>query len=263
MMRTKTPLATFLLTAIALAAAPAKAQSKDPAQSVGDPQQLVVGDWYDFTIERPGFKQPDGDGVLVKVTDDWIVIAKVLSEASDVRTGVPVLKDLPVVGKWFGKTTPAIYKAYLWIPRDAFRADKHEPIANQRFRAEFANDAPVLENATQPPIKVDQIEPRLPAPDRWRVNECDVYFVKEGKRARDGGFYLGISDGRIRLAQPTYETVLVQNPKWGGVPIVGDMLAKQEIVEKKVEKQVPLNDVLVVMTQRPLTEEETKFVISN
>jgi len=241
MMKTKTLMALCLVTVLTAVAATANAQSTEPTRDASDPQQLAIGDWYDFTIERPEFKQPDGDGVLIKVTDDWVVIGKVLSEANDVRTGVPVLRDLPVVGKWFGKTTRGrvLNKVYAWIPRDGFRIDKHQTITNQRFKDEWANDAPVLES------------------------ECDVHFIEQGNRALDGGEYLGVSDGQIRFARPTYETNLVPDPKWGSVPIIGDMLAKQEIIERKVEKQIPLTDILFVLTSRPLTQEETKLVTSN
>src|SRR5262245_34616214 len=100
-MKTRTLQVSFIV--LALMTAFAQAQSDSPKNESGS-NELVVGDWYDVTIERHGVKQ-EADGMLVKVTDDWVVLGKVLKESTDVKSGVPYLRDMPGVGRMFGKTT--------------------------------------------------------------------------------------------------------------------------------------------------------------
>src|SRR4051812_36615513 len=63
-----------------------------------------IGVWYDVVVNRNGVSQ-QLDGLLVKADREWIVLAKLQACCNDVTQGVPLLKDLPYMGHWFGKTT--------------------------------------------------------------------------------------------------------------------------------------------------------------
>jgi hypothetical protein len=218
----------------------AQAQSNGLAKSDGDQHQFVVGDWYDVTIERHDVKE-QGFGMLVKSTDDWIVLGKVVAAGIDVESGVPYLRELPLIGRMFGKTVrhEVMSKHYVWIPRDAVHVDLRQTVTSERVKKEFRDDAPEL------------------------AGECDVHFVAKGDRAEDGGEYVGISEGKARFARSVTESATIADPKWGGVPLIGNMLAKTKWVQRKVERQVPLEDVLYLVTQVDLTPEQVKLVNSN
>jgi hypothetical protein len=237
-MKSRGLLAEFLVATLAIVAPTAKAQSDGPKDQNG-PDQLVVGDWYDVTIQRHDVKE-QAFGMLVKVTDDWVVLGMVMEACNDVKSGVPYLRDVPVIGVMFGKSTrlAVMSKAYVWIPRDAVHVDKRQSVPN-KIKAEFENDAPVL------------------------AGDCDGYLVeKNGERANDGGDCLGVSDGQVVFERRTMDSVRVPDPRWDHVPIIGDLRATQRLVERKVEKRVPLADVLYLATQVQLTPEQVKFVNS-
>jgi len=219
-----------------IAARPLFGEDGPRLENSADSGPLVVGDWYDVTIERHGVKQ-DGDGMLVKVTDDWIVLGKVVSASAAWTTGVPVLMDMPLIGRFFSKTTckPVMGKAYIWIPRDAARIGKRQAVTNERVKAEFKDDAPVL------------------------AGECGVHFVDKGECAEDFWDFVSATDDKVVFAERTAECTVVSDPKWSGVPIIGDLMAKQQMVERKVEKRVPLTDVLFLTTQVELTPEQIKL----
>jgi len=235
-MKSKTLTGSFLL--LTMLALVARAQSIEPAKDAGDTPTLVVGDWYVVTIERHDVKQQI-DGLLVKATDDWIVLGLVLNESTGVRSGVPYLRDMPIVGGIFGRATRKLSKAYCWIPRDAVHLDKRQTLPeNNDFKAKFKNDLPVLEG------------------------ECDASSVQRGRQASEGGYYAGVVEGQVIFEVPKWESVAVPDPKWGGLPIVGDMLVKTKWTERKIEKKVPLEDVLYLMTEVPLKPEPIKLANS-
>jgi hypothetical protein len=122
-----------------------RADDNGLAESKSDRNEFVVGDWYDVSVERHGVKE-QLTGMLVKATDDWIVLGQVSASAYDDVTGTPILMHLPFVGSRFRKTNrkEVMYKDYRWIPRDAVHLEKrHEEIA-AKIREEFKDDTPTL-----------------------------------------------------------------------------------------------------------------------
>jgi hypothetical protein len=237
MIKTKAILVSFLVTVVAVAAATARAQSSGLTNTGRDPAELVVGDWYDVTIERHQVKQ-ETDGMLVKITDDWVVLGKVVEACYEEKAGVPYLRDAPLIGGLFSKTIrhAMMWKNYVWIPRDAVHVDKEQAVPSKAVKMEFKNDAPAL------------------------AGECEAYLIdKNGGRASDACEYLGMGDGHVVFNRWNRESVLVPAPKWSHVPIIGALLATPDWVERKVETRVPLEDVLYLVTEVRLTPEQIKL----
>jgi hypothetical protein len=122
-----------------------RAEENGLAESKSDRNEFIVGDWYDVSVERHGVKEQT-NGMLVKATDDWIVLGQVSASAYDEVTGTPILMHLPFVGSRFRKSTrkEVMCKDYRWIPRDAVHVEKRHSEIAAKIKEEFKDDAPTL-----------------------------------------------------------------------------------------------------------------------
>ncbi len=129
------------LIAVAFAARWIQAADNGLAESSANRNEFVAGDWYEVSVKCHGVKQ-QLTGMLVKTTDDWIVLALIQSQASMVET--PWIGELPYVGQALRKQVETIYKSYRWIPRAAAHAEKRSTVTQDKVRIEFKDDDPSL-----------------------------------------------------------------------------------------------------------------------
>jgi hypothetical protein len=102
---------------------------------------LKIGDQYKIVVERQSHSTTH-EGALIQATPQWLAL-KMIVDRNKV-SGMPYLRDLPRVGKWFGSKTPIKVDVILWIPRDAAKIESHEPAAALGLAS------PIKE--TEPPI---------------------------------------------------------------------------------------------------------------
>jgi hypothetical protein len=109
-----------------------------------DPQKFVIGDWYDVTVQRQGVSLKTS-GVLLQMTDEWVVLADVVTATQEKKTGTPVLMYLPYVGSSFRYTKVIVdnTKNYRWVPRNGMLVDRHITHVEEKNKLIFpAGDQP-------------------------------------------------------------------------------------------------------------------------
>lgn len=222
-MRTRLICRTLVTISIFVATIAVYGHAAESETPVSGDQSFVVGDWYQLTIQRDDTRLPDGQGILLKVTDDWVVLGTVISEGS--RTGVPLLRDLPYVGNWFGRSWGETRKVYFWIPRSLARVEKHEGKESCAWLKKiFADDVPALDTQCQ----------------------CNVSFIKNHESANACGDFSEIKGGDVVLTDKVSETTQTPNPKWGHLPVIGGAFTDEHVAVHTVEEKVPLKDVLFI-----------------
>ncbi len=172
--------------------------------------------------------------MLVKTTDDWIVLAVIRAAASE--TDTPWIGDLQYLGSAFRKRQEVVYKAYRWIPRAAAHVEKRSTVTMQKVKNEFKDDNPALEG-------------------RAMVHWSD------GKRCCDD--LKGIKDGQVVIATRTYEEKIVKTPGLSRLPLIGSSFTYHAAEAHPIEKQLPLDDLLFIETQVELTPEQIALVNSH
>ena len=103
-----------------------------------DPLKFVIGDWYDVTIQRQGVSLKTS-GVLLQTTDEWLVLADVVTATQEKKTGTPVLMYLPYVGSSFRYTKVIVdnTKNYRWVPRNGMLVDRHTTHVEEKNKLMF------------------------------------------------------------------------------------------------------------------------------
>jgi hypothetical protein len=206
-------------------------QENKAAEHELDPNQLVVGDWYDVTIERNGVKA-QASGMLLKVTDDWIALGVVRAAANDV--GVPILSKVPGRQRLF-RRVEVISKAYDWIPRDAAHIDKRQEVTHEEVKKEFQNDVPELKG------------------------QCFVHFSADKVEKEVDGDFAGVEASKVSI-ENNVGTAVKDDSKLSQLPIIGSFFAKRMFAFHVEKKSVALEDVLFIETQRELTLGELALV---
>src|SRR4051812_19906503 len=108
-----------------------------------DPLKFVIGDWYDVTVQRQGVALKTS-GVLLQMTDEWIVLADVVTATQEKKTGTPVLMYLPFVGSSFRYTKVLVdnTKNYRWVPRNGMLVDRHTTHVEEKNKLVFPAGEP-------------------------------------------------------------------------------------------------------------------------
>ena len=106
-------------------------------------EKLVVGDWYEITIERHGVKE-NLRGHLVQLTDEWIVLGSIGCMRR--KPEVPWLGEMPYLGQYFRKVDDINFRAFTWVPRKDAVIDKRTPCSDQSDFQLLAEKLPTLEN---------------------------------------------------------------------------------------------------------------------
>ncbi len=94
------------------------------AMARADAPDLKIGDHYRLAVGRAAWSSSH-EGTLIQATPRWLAL-KMIVDTNKV-TGMPYLRDLPRVGKWFGSKSPVKVDFIMWIPRDAAKVESHEP----------------------------------------------------------------------------------------------------------------------------------------
>src|SRR5262245_17366377 len=113
-------------------------QAAEQAEGKGDPPKLMIGDWYEVSTKRAGKSHGEGpiEGMLVKMTDDWIVLGIVVTCSDEVfrspilnyfvdalEEETALLEDYPLIADLLKngllmKRVAVYSKSYYWIPRE-------------------------------------------------------------------------------------------------------------------------------------------------
>jgi hypothetical protein len=114
------------------------------------------------------------------------VLGLVHSYAIDERTGIPVLRDLPIAGALFGKTVRKdVYgKTYAWIPRDSVRVNKRSEVSVAIVKETFKHDAPKLDGTGVVYLAEENKRARGEVV-KINKNEIDVRMLTLGERQGD------------------------------------------------------------------------------
>lgn len=208
----------WIALALLIPASMRSAEPTPPTPTKADPRELVVGDYYHGTIKRQQVTS-ELDGHLVHFTDDWLVLGVIRCEGR-VR-GLPWLSEMPYIGAAFRKSTTLVTKSFFWVPRTAVTLTSHESFPNQAGFEDFRDDKPKLEA------------------------DCEICLASGETALSDGGQLVGITGNTLNLT--THETESrVKESRWSGLPVVGGMFLTEYTVTRKVDKQVPLDDVLYI-----------------
>lgn len=142
----------ILVGGVLLTAAARAADDGVAAESIGEEtqdQQLHVGDWYEVRVTHHG-AVAEAQGQLLKVTDDWVVLGVLRSEAA--TKAVPVLGQMPLIGRMFRQTEPCLSKSYDWIPRQSITIVKHNnqsEITDPTLKDLFKGEEPTMKGITR------------------------------------------------------------------------------------------------------------------
>ena len=79
------------------------------------------------------------------MTDEWLVLADVVTATQEKKTGTPVLMYMPFVGSSFRYTKVIVdnTKNYRWVPRNGMQVDRHSTHVEEKNKLVFpAGDQP-------------------------------------------------------------------------------------------------------------------------
>jgi hypothetical protein len=152
---------------VAAPAQPATAAAPTAAEG------LTMGDEYTVDVRRGDVKKSCG-GKLVNANDKWLVLRSEVVRAE--VTGVPLLMDLPVVGRLFRRQHDNRQVNDLWIPREAAMVTAHVPAVKPKAMTTVPGN-----------------EPPTPA-------ICNAHFVMEGKLAGYVGTLSAVSADGVTLS---------------------------------------------------------------
>jgi hypothetical protein len=203
--------------ALCIPAAASRAADPDPDNRI---DHLVVGDTYWIRVERQDVPQ-DISGDLVKATDRWIVLARLMEGRSDY--GVPVLSSIPHINRLFKNVGIGRVNEYAWIPRDAVTI---------RGRVHAAN-----------PLAVDP-----PAGDEPSLRaDCEVSYIgAENKADEHYGKLEAISENQLTLLESESYTVEVRKPGWSKLPWIGGYFVESRTETREKRTEIARGDLLCI-----------------
>ena len=219
---------TFLfvsLIGISLVLATSSALGQTAENAPKKSEELVVGDWYDFTIERHGVKE-SLRGHLIKVTDDWIVLGSICCERES--SSVPWIGAMPYVGRFFTKEKSVYLKVFTWVPRQDAKVGKRTTLSSPSVFKPFVDDRPTLEK------------------------DFSVCWVENNKRLEDSGRFSDAAHRKFQVTRIEQQVIESSNSHSTKFPVVGATYTQDSVVNHKVTKEFSLNEVLFVRTQIPI-----------
>lgn len=213
---------------VANAISAACGQDVAPAEKL-DPQELVIGDWYELSTKRALILHGEGpiNGILVKATDDWLVLGAVKTETEE-RFRFSFLESVhdymfeQIDRETFMKNHPDITnfvysglflhdidvhsKLYFWIPRkraNVVTVHKAAPVATK----EVFRDADPSISKFQEAVHCEIV---FTEPNEVKCRACpSAYFKLE-----DGGL---TAIGRCTVYGVTPHPIL------GDLPMIGSL----------------------------------------
>lgn len=199
--------------------------------SVGE--KLVVGDWYQITIARHGVKE-SLRGHLVQATDDWIVLGVMRCQSE--TTEVPWLGEMPYVGRLFRKNNVVNLKVFTWVPRQDAVIEKRTPCSNPSDFKPFIDGRPTLEDG------------------------FSLCWVENNKRMEDSSKFSDAAHRHFQITRFEQNTVTSPDSHSSKFPVVGASFKQDTATQRKITKEIELNDVLFVQTQNPIDASKVSSV---
>jgi hypothetical protein len=229
------------------------AEPAPPAPAKPDPQELVIGDGYEVSTklreERHGDDKPI-EGVLVKVTDDWIVLGVVVTCSDEVfrspllnyfvgavEEDTMLLEDYPLFAKLlknelFMKRVVRYSKSYYWIPRETVKIVKRESAVYPSVKKDFQGDEPALK------------------PDGGAYFE--LVRLADDNTTRDCGHAVTVEGGGVFVTHKISEGCLVGLSIVSELPVIGRFLTIDQTTTRDVNgEKYPLASVEYIWQHVP------------
>lgn len=240
------------------AAMAASASAAEPAAIKADPQELVIGDWYEVSTKlRPEGEEPGSgiEGVLVKATDDWIVLGTVTSETGEVFRfpvmaylfmwceGETLFENYPLLAEVccsdiFMKRVTDYTKNYLWLPRATTKIIKRTSEVSRKVNGQFKNDEPTLKPKDE-------------------AISSHVVSVAGDKVTHTYGSTFTLEAGELTVVGQEVRVTYIEDPLWSKLPIIGHNFSKRRVFSRDVvHGKFPFDRVSYICQQVPYMQRE-------
>ncbi len=218
-----------------------------------NPQELVIGDWYEVSTKVRDDDQKEGEpihGILVKATDDWMVLGIVLCEV-DQESRFPlvhwliftcidesILEETPwlanlLFSKLLIKEVPSYSKSYFWLRRDNTKIVRRETGVHPNVKVDFKNDVPTLKTSHE-------------------NASCSVVYVEGKKVFQSHASRVVIEGGELAIIGQEARLRVIEDPFWSHVPIVRNFFNGVQIITREVVgPKFPLGNVSYICQNFP------------